>query len=297
MTNRLARMITDADLRAATSLDISADFAVETLDLAGSNPGRPVLSFMDDGRFLPDAVANPSLAVLLVTPALEEQARAMLGEVQLIVVDDPRWAFYSLHNHVALTSPLETEPSAISSDAIIHPTAFVDPIGVRIEDGVVIEPNATILRSSRIGAGAVIRAGAVIGTSGFEHKRTSRGILSVVHDGETVVGAGTEVGSLTVIGRGFSRRHTTLGEDCRVDCNVMIAHGSQLGARVFVAAGAVLAGSTAIGDDVWIGPGATLIDRVTVGANARIGIGSVVFREVQPDQQVLGNPARVVTRS
>lgn len=290
-------MITETDLRAATALDISTDFTVETLDLAGSNPGRPVLSFIDDARFLPDAAGNPSLSVLLITPSLAAEARSRLDGVLLIAVDDPRWAFYSLHNHVALTSPLETEPSVISPDANIHPTAFVDPIGVRIDDGVIIEPNATILRSSRIGAGSVIRAGAVIGTSGFEHKRTSRGILSVVHDGEAIIGAGTEVGSLTVIGRGFSRRHTTLGDDCRVDCNVMIAHGSQLGARVFVAAGAVLAGSTAVGDDVWIGPGATLIDRVKVGDNARIGIGSVVFREVQPDQQVLGNPARVVART
>lgn len=290
-------MITDADLRTATALDIAAEFAVVGLDLAGSDPGRPILSFIDDEKFLPDAARNPSLAVLLVTPSLEGEARTMLPDVLLVVVDDPRWAFYSLHNHVALASPLETEQSVISPDARIHPTAFVDPVGVIIEAGVVIEPNATILRSSRIGAGAVIRAGAVIGTSGFEHKRTSRGILSVVHDGETVIGAGSEVGSLTVIGRGFSRRHTTLGVDCRIDCNVMIAHGSQLGARVFVAAGAVLAGSTAIGDDVWIGPGATLIDRVKVGDNARVGIGSVVFREVLADQQVLGNPARAVTRS
>lgn len=289
-------MITDSDFRTATDLDITVSFAVEGLDLAGSDPGHPVLSFMDDARFLPDAARNSSLSVLLVTEALEDEARSMLDDVLLLVVDDPRWAFYSLHNHVALTSPLETEPSVISRSADIHPTAFVDPIGVTIADGVVIEPNATILRSSRIGAGATIRAGAVIGTSGFEHKRTSRGILSVVHDGETVIGDGTEIGSLAVVGRGFSRRHTVLGADCRVDCNVMIAHGSQLGDRVFVAAGAVLAGSTAIGDDVWIGPGATLIDRVTVGDRARVGIGSVVFRGVQEDQQVLGNPARVVTR-
>ncbi|EQM76988.1 hypothetical protein L687_00735 [Microbacterium maritypicum MF109] len=265
--------------------------------MAGTDPGRSILSFIDDARFLPEAAANPALRVLLVATPLETDARAVLHDVVIVVTDDPRWAFYSLHNQVALTSTLETEPSVIADSASIHPTAFVDPIGVEIGANVIIEANATVLRSARIGANAVIRAGAVIGTSGFEHKRTSRGVLSVVHDGETVIGEGSEIGSLTVVGRGFSRRHTRLGADCRIDCNVMIAHGSQLGERVFVAAGAVLAGSTAVGDDVWVGPNATLIDRVRVGAGARIGIGSVVFREVSAGDQVLGNPARVVARS
>ena len=290
-------MITHDDLRRATGIEATEPFEIAALDLAGTDPGRSILSFIDDVRFLPDAAANAALRVLLVTPSLEAEARELLTDALVIVTDDPRWAFYSLHNQVALTSPLETEPSVIAESASIHPTAFIDPIGVEIGADVIVEPNATVLRSSRIGAGAVIRAGAVIGTSGFEHKRTSRGVLSVVHDGETVIGSGSEVGSLTVVGRGFSRRHTVLGVDCRVDCNVMIAHGSQLGDRMFVAAGAVLAGSTAIGDDVWIGPGSTLIDRVRVGDGARIGIGSVVFREVSAGDQVLGNPARVVTRS
>lgn len=291
-------MITEIDLRRATEIESSESFEVGGLNLAGTDPGHSILSFLDDARFLTDAQGNAALRVLLITPELETTARETLsGSVLLVATDDPRWAFYSLHNQVALGSPLETEASVVAESATIHPTAFIDAIGVVIGEDVVVEPNATVLRSSRIGPGAIIRAGAVIGTTGFEHKRTSRGVLSVVHDGETVIGKGSDIGSLTVVARGFARRHTVLGEDCRLDCNVMIAHGNQLGDRVFVAAGAVLAGSTSIGDDVWIGPGATLIDRVTVGEGSRVGIGSVVFRDVVAGDQVLGNPARVVTRS
>ncbi|MRG60555.1 hypothetical protein GE115_11860 [Agromyces sp. CFH 90414] len=290
-------MITENDFLLATGTESRTEFAVESLDLAGNDPGRSILSFLDDLRFLEGAAANPSLAVLLVAPEIEAGVRQKVADhVQIVVVNDPRWHFYTLHNHLAASASEAAPATTIAHDASVHPTAHVDPHGVEIAARVVVEANATILASSRIEEGAVIRAGAVIGTSGFEHKRTSRGVLSVVHDGETRIGAGVEVGSLTVVGRGFQRRHTIVGADSRLDCNVMIAHGSQLGERVFVAAGAVLAGSTHIADDVWIGPGAMLIDRVRVGAGARVGIGSVVFRDVEAGSQVLGNPARTTTR-
>ena len=286
-------MISERELSAATGEMFETRFNAETMDLAGNDPGVASLSFIDDARFLDAASQNRSLAVVLVTAGLEEQARGQLSpSVAVIVVDDPRWHYYRLHNYLAEMSRI-SEPTVIADDAQIHPTAHIDEFGVRIGQGVVVEPNATILASSDIGPRCVIRAGAVIGTSGFEHKRTSRGVLSVIHDGDTRIGAETEVGSLTVIGRGFKRRHTIVGPESRIDCNVMVAHGSQLGARVFIAAGAVLAGSTSVGDDVWIGPSATLVDRVSIGAGSRIGIGSVVFRDVESGMNVLGNPARV----
>ncbi len=286
-------MITHDDLSRATGWRADRDFAIASLDLAGNDPGRPILSFLDDGKYLAGAARNPSLRALLVTPELAADAQERLADgVAVIVVDDPRWHFYTLHNAVALAGPLENEPTVIHPDARVHPRAFVDEVGVRIEAGAVIEPHATVLRSARIGERAVLRAGSVVGTPGFEHKRTSRGVLSVVHDGETRIGAGTEVGSLVTVARGFARRHTMLGEDCRIDSNAMIAHSAQLGDRVFVAAGAVVAGSADIGDDVWIGPGATVIDRAKIGAGARVAIGSVVFTRVAPGTTVMGNPAR-----
>ena len=47
-----------------------------------------------------------------------------------------------------------------------------------------------------------------------------------------------------------------------------------------------------IGCDVWIGGGAIILPGVTVGDGAVIGAGSVVTRDVEPGQTVIGNPAR-----
>ncbi|WP_404431833.1 hypothetical protein LG299_15505 [Microbacterium lacus] len=286
-------MITQQDLARSTGWSAEASFSVARLDLAGNDPGSDILSFLDDAKFLAGASRNPALRVLLVNPELLDEARERIPpRTKLIAVDDPRWHFYTLHNTLALEGPLENEPSIIDPNARIHPQAFIDDVGVIIAGGVVVEPHATVLRSARIGEGAVLRAGSVVGTPGFEHKRTSRGVLSVVHDGETRIGAGTEIGSLATVARGFARRHTVVGADCRIDSNAMIAHSAQLGERVFVAAGAVIAGSADVGDDVWIGPGATVIDRARIGAGARVALGSVVFTKVAPGSTVMGNPAR-----
>ena len=289
----IPRVITQDDLASATGLTEVPSFAVDALDLAGNDLGRPILSFLDDGRFLRDAVRNQSLAAILVTPELKEEADRQLREsVSVIAVDDPRWTYFTLHNMIATRNEATLPATVIAESARIHPSAVVDEVGVVIGDGVVIEANATVLRSTRLGDGVVIRAGATIGTIGFEHKRTSRGILTVHHDGDTTIGAATEVGANAVVARGYQRRHTLIGADCRLDGGVFVAHGCHLGDRVFVAACATMAGGVDIGDDAWIGPGATLIDRVRVGEGARVGIGSVVFRNVAAGTQVLGNPAR-----
>jgi len=52
-----------------------------------------------------------------------------------------------------------------------------------------------------------------------------------------------------------------------------------------------------IGSDCWIGGGAIILPGVTIGDGAVIGAGSVVTRDVAAGVTVVGNPARVVSRS
>lgn len=287
-------MISQHDLSAAANDTIAETFEADALDLVKGQSGRSILSFVDDARFLGDALANPRLGTLLVTPELAPDLDGFRGK--LVLVDDPRWYFYSLHNY--LTAKTRTlVPTQIAPDAAIASSAHVEPHGVVIGPRVVVEPNAVVMSSVSIGADSIVRAGTCLGTSGFEHKRTSRGILTVVHDGGVTVGIGVEIGALSVIGQGFSRRETIIGNHSKLDHHAMLAHGTQLGERVFVAAGAVIAGSVTIGDDAWIGPGVVIADQIEVGAGARVGIGSVVLRPVRAGSKVLGNPARPIADS
>lgn len=49
-----------------------------------------------------------------------------------------------------------------------------------------------------------------------------------------------------------------------------------------------------IEDDVWIGYNATILKGVRIGAGAMVAPGALVVRDVAPDTEVAGNPARVV---
>lgn len=286
-------MITEEDLFSATGFASKVSFNVEGLDLASGQSVESFITFIDSADYAQDAIDNPKATVILTTNSLHEFFQKT--DKLILLVDDPRWSYFSLQNWIA--GQFVHEKTVIHESAIIHPSASIAELGVVIEKHVVIEANASILPFTHLHEGSIVRAGAVIGTIGFEHKRTSHGILSVLHDGKAIVGKRSEIGSGTVVAQGYKRRSTIIGEDVRIDGNSFLAHGVQIGDRTFIAAGVTVAGMTSIGKDAWIGLGALIRDQISIGNQARINIGSVVLRDVPANASVLGNPARELPKS
>ena len=52
-------------------------------------------------------------------------------------------------------------------------------------------------------------------------------------------------------------------------------------------------GECIFGKKSYVGMNATIKEKLTVGNNAIIGMGAVVFRDVEENTVVVGNPARV----
>jgi len=145
------------------------------------------------------------------------------------------------------------------------------------------------LKDVVIKSGAIIRAGAVVGVDGYEHKRTSKGILTVAHDGKAIIGENAEVGVNSNIVKGFSYRDTVVGSETKIDALVHYAHGAQCGSRCMIVASAMVAGHVTIGDDVWIGPNASISNRISIGDGAFVSLGSVVVQDVPAGTKVTGN--------
>lgn len=199
------------------------------------------------------------------------------------------------------------EPESVGGDGspTISATAVLGE-GVRIDAGVRIGERVSIGQGSRIGANVVILAGArvgdhcivkpnaTIGARGFGFARDADGSpVSFPHVGTVRIGTGVEIGANCTVVRA-ALDVTVIEDHVKTDDHVHIAHNCRIGARTFIAAGAVVSGSVDIGCDVWIGPNATIIDNISIGNGARIGLGSVVMRPVDPGVTVLGNPARRV---
>ncbi|WP_417776495.1 hypothetical protein [Stutzerimonas xanthomarina] len=276
-------MVTEEMVKKATGKDF-LEFAADGLGVAGSQSFRKILTFLDDKKYLSELNGNEKVEAIFVR---SEDVSLVRPGIKVLEVDDPKWYFFTLLNYLAITK--ERSRSIISETSEIHPSAVISNTGVIIEEGVIIEPNATVLQDVIIKAGAVIRAGAVLGVDGYEHKRTSKGILSVAHDGMVIIGKNVEIGVNCNIAKGFSYRDTIVGDETKIDALVHYAHGAQCGYRCMIVASAMVAGHVTIGDDVWVGPNSTISNRITIGSGAFVTLGSVVVQDVPAGGKVTGN--------
>jgi UDP-3-O-[3-hydroxymyristoyl] glucosamine N-acyltransferase len=245
------------------------------------------LVFIDEEKWIAPLLARTDITCVLTTPGLASRFEGR----GVAVADQPRVAFYRLHNYLARETAFYGGDFAneIHPAAKIHPRATIAQRGVRIAANVLIESDATIFGPTIIGEGSIVRAGARIAVQGFEFKRAGDEILAVEHAGGVMLGARVEVQANSTIDRSIFGGFTRLGDDTKIDDHVHVAHNVVTGKRCLIAANAMLAGSVTLADDVWIGPSASVSSGLTIGEKASVTIGAVVTRNVAPGQRVSGN--------
>ncbi|CAB3804347.1 DapH/DapD/GlmU-related protein [Pararobbsia alpina] len=264
---------------------MARDGDFEQLDEAET--GEPnSLVYCQTLQFLEIAERNPNVSVIVTTPAL---ARENVSKA-LVVVDDPRYAFFSLYTqfHARGIGAHRIEPG-IGTGCRIHPSAVVSP-HARIGDRVHIGAHAVIESHVEIMDGAMIGPQAVIGAEGLVTIRHADGsLMHIAHAGGVRVGQGVEILSSAVVAKAMFHAPTTIGDHSQIGILTNIGHGARIGARCFVAGNSVVAGRVRIGDDVWIGASVSIAPWMTVGSGAEIKMGSVVVNAVPPGAVVSGN--------
>ncbi len=208
----------------------------------------------------------------------------------------------------------------------IHPTASIDPtatigknakigafcyIGPRVEigcdttiyanvsvfDDSIIGKNTTIWSGvvirerSEIGDYCILHPNATIGADGFGFRPDpEKGLVKIPQIGNVIIGNHVEIGANTCVDRGkFSS--TNIGDGCKIDNLVQIAHNCKLGKFCIMAGKSGLAGSVTLGNGVIIGGSASIKDHVTIGDGAIIGAGSGVICDIPAHKTMLGYPA------
>jgi len=233
------------------------------------------------------------------------------------------------NSDLAMAKLLEVfDPGPPQFDVDIHPTAVVHEsatigkdckIGagcyvgkdVVLGDAVVLYPNVTILDETTVGNGTVIWPGTVIrerceignycifhtnvsiGADGFGYRpgEDGMGLVKIPQIGNVVIGNGVEIGANSCVDRGkFSS--TIIGDGCKIDNLVQIAHNCVMGRSCIMAGSSGLAGSVTLGDGVIIGGSASIVDHLTIHSGAVVGGGSGVMNDVPAGKTVLGYPAR-----
>lgn len=219
------------------------------------------------------------------------------------------------------------DPGPPQMENDIHPSAVVDDTAVIgngckigansyvgknvvLGDGVLLYPNVTVLDETKIGKGTIVWSGTVIrerteigaycifhtnvsiGADGFGYRPSEdgRGLVKIPQIGNVVIGNAVEIGANSCVDRGkFSS--TIIGDGCKIDNLVQIAHNCILGRSCIMAGHSGLAGSVTLGDGVIIGGSASIKDHTTIHSGAVVAAGSGVMNDVAAGKTVLGYPA------
>jgi UDP-3-O-[3-hydroxymyristoyl] glucosamine N-acyltransferase len=202
------------------------------------------------------------------------------------------------------------ESANIGNDCKIGANCYIGK-DVVLGNGVVLYPNVCVFDETIIGdqtvvwSGTVIRERCVIGNHCIFHTNVSigadgfgyrpsddgRGLVKISQIGNVIIGHYVEIGANSCVDRAkFSS--TIIGDGCKIDNLVQIAHNSVMGRFCIMAGHSGLAGSVTLGDGVIIGGSASIKDHTTIHSGATVGAGSGVVGDVEAGKTVLGYPAQ-----
>ncbi len=162
--------------------------------------------------------------------------------------------------------------------------------GVEMGDGCIIGENASVL-FTKMGHKVYIYPGARIGQDGFGFAMSpERGPMKVPQLGRVLIGNDVEIGANTTVDRG-AMGDTIIGDGCRIDNLVQVAHNVHLGRCCVLVSQVGVAGSCHFGDFVVAGGQSGFAGHLNIGSGAQIGAQSGVMRDVDPMSTLLGSPA------
>ena len=286
--------------------------------------GEADIAFYGDKAHL--ALAQSSRAAAMITSAA--LAADLTGSHSILLISPaPRLAFVKaslLLNQVAPITPM------IAKSAIIATTAKIGQ-NCRIDAGAVIGENVQIGEGGWVGANCVIGDHVTIGKNARIHPNCSIShavigddftifpnsmigrpgfgfvdgrhlprdanlpappphLVRIPQIGSVRIGNQVEIGANSTIDRA-TLGETVLGDGCKIDNGVQIAHNCRLGRLCILAGHVGLAGSVTIGDGAILGGAVVVSDHLTIGAGAQIAIGSLVTRDVPAKAKMGGHPA------
>jgi UDP-3-O-[3-hydroxymyristoyl] glucosamine N-acyltransferase len=186
------------------------------------------------------------------------------------------------------------ERTRIGRDATLHAnvTLYDD---VAIGDGFTAHAGAVVRERVRIGHRVVLHAGAVIGSDGFGYLPLPDGIRKIPHVGTVVLEDDVEVGANATVDRAAFGA-TVVGRGTKIDNLVMVGHGCRIGPECLLAAQVGLAGSTTLGTRVMLGGQVGAAGHHTIGDGAQVAAKSGVRGDVPPRAVYAGYPAIDVRR-
>lgn len=253
--------------------------------------GKEVLTFLTDEKYISEIIANNSIFCIITTKEIAEKIKNL--NYGILISENPRKNFFELHNKLVDEDfYFKKEKNNISSKAIISPKASIREYNINIEDDVVIEENVVIYPNVTIKKGSIIRANSTIGGNAFEFSRFGDEVLSIKSAGKVLIEENVEIQNNNTVDKGVFGT-TILHKNVKTDNLVHIGHDVIVGENTFLTACTEISGRVKIGKNAYFGPNCTIRNGIKIGDNAKVSMGSVVTKNIEDNQTVTGNFARI----
>ena len=243
----------------------------------------------------------------------------ILNGLDGIIVDNPQLAMVKILDYFSHQSPLQKgshktaiiDPDTVLGKGVsIGPHTIIDR-GVSIGDNTVIgannvidvdtvigcdskiENNIHLHSRTIIGDRCLIHSGAVIGCDGFGFFTQNDINYKIPQNGNVSIGNDVELGANCTIDRG-TIGETTIGDMCKFDNSVQIAHNVSIGKGCLLTAHVTIAGSTKVGEFCSFGGQAGAIDHISIGDRAILACYTVAMKDLPGGKIYAGAPAREI---
>ncbi len=192
----------------------------------------------------------------------------------------------SIGAHVVIS-----EGVRIGKGSRIYPQVFLDR-NVKIGEQVVIHSGVKIYQDCIVGNRCILHSNVVIGSDGFGFSPDGNGNYKKIPQlGNVELGNDVEIGSNTSIDRG-TMGSTRIGDGCKLDNLIQIAHNVQIGNHTVIAAQTGIAGSTKIGSNCQIGGQVGIAGHLTIADGSQIQAQSGIASTLEtPNGKWYGSPA------
>ena len=276
------------------------------------NGAESTITFLSNQRYRKYLSSTQASAIIVNDPVL-------LKNKSGIIHDNPQLAIAKILGEF---SPKKNNKISISKNTHISPKAIIGKnISIGhfsvIEDDVVIGDNTiigsnTIISSnssigkncnifsnihiynhSKIGDNCIIHSGTIIGSDGFGFVTENGTHHKIPQNGNVIIGDKVEIGANCAIDRG-TIGDTILGDQCKIDNHVHLAHNVRLGRGCILTAAVTIAGSVSVGEYCIFAGHVGVAPHVSIGAHSTLAAKTGVTKSLSGGTVYAGMPAREI---